>query len=141
MLWIWRIFQTLIAPVLVRHGVFPTSADGVASAAITLTKNAAANTWGAWAEIASAAAVTVDTQITGFSLINFVGVPAQGEVQIGIGAGGAEAAIGTYDIAMAGQQLTRLILVRGATRIAARYRNANAVADTVDIKISTATGI
>lgn len=135
-----RIFQALIHTVNIRHGVFPTSADGAAALAITLTHAGVAWTWGAWAQIVAAAGVTVETQIVGFTLENFVGALAQGEVAIGIGAGGAEVEIGRYQITNANFVLPKPLYVQNGVRIAARYRTSTAVADTVDIKLNTVTG-
>jgi hypothetical protein len=135
-----RIFVLLLASTALVHGVFPTSADTVAAAAITLTKNAAAWTWGAWTQIVAAAGVTAETHIVGFTLENFVGGAAQGEVAIASGGGGAEVEMGRYPIVSATYMLPHPLYVPAATRLSARYRNSNAVADTVDIKLLTETG-
>lgn len=136
-----RIFRALITSDALRYGVYPTSADGVAAAAVTLTKNAAAWTWGVWAQIVLAAGVVAETQIVGFSLENYVGVPAQGEIQIGFGVAPNGVVLGTYQVAQGNIIIPRPIRVPAGTGIVARYRNANAaVADTVDIKVNTVTG-
>ena len=124
----------------IRYGVYPTSADGAAAVGVTLTKNAAAWTWGVWAQVVLAAGVAAETQIVGFALENFVGVPAQGEIQIGTGVAPAGAVLATFNTAMGNMVLDSPIRIDAATGIVARYRNANAVADTVDIKISVKTG-
>lgn len=135
MSYIRRIFILLLAATGLRHGVYPTSADGVAALAITLTKNAAAWTWGLWTQIVAAAGVTAETKITGFTLENFVGAVAQGEVAIASGAGAAEVELGRYPIVSAVYMLPDPLYVPAATRLSARYRSATAVADTVDIKL------
>jgi len=135
-----RIFQMLLNSGSLVQGVFPTSADGVAALAITLTKNAAAWTWGVWAQVVLAAGVTVETQVVGFTLENFVGGVTQGEVQIGSGTAPAGTVLGTFQIVSADYTLPRPIRVPAGVGLVARYRNANAVADTVDIKLNTLTG-
>ena len=134
-----RIFTLLFAATALRHGVFPTSADGAAAAAVVLAKAAPAWTWGAWVELAAAAAVTAETKIVGFTLENFVGVVAQGEVAIASGAGGAEVELGRYNSAGSPFLLPDPLYVPNATRLSARYRNANAVADSVAMKLMTET--
>ena len=135
-----RIFQLLVESDTLRYGVFPTSADGAAALAITLPKNAAAWTWGVWAQVVLAAGVTAEIQIIAFSLENFVGVPTQGEIQIGTGTAPAGTTLGTFNIANAPFVLPRPIMVGAGNGLVARYRNANGVADTVDIKLNTLTG-
>jgi len=135
-----RIFEYLIQSDTLQQGVFPTSADGVAAAAITLTKNAAAWTWGAWTQIVLAAGVTTETQIVGFSLENFVGAPAQGEVEVGFGTAPAGTAVGRFQTALGNYLLPRPIRVQAGIGLVARYRAATAIADTVDIKLNTLTG-
>ncbi len=133
-----RIFEALLESASLRQGVYPTSADGVAALAVTLTKNAAAWTWGVWAQIVGATAA--ETQIVGFTLENFVGALTQGEVAIGVGAAPNEVELGRFPIVAAVYTLPKPIKVEAGVRLAARYRNANAVADTVDIKLNTLTG-
>lgn len=135
-----RIFQALIESDTLRHGVFPTAATGAAAAAVTLTANAAGWTFGAWTQIVAAAGVTAETQIVGFTLENFVGAPAQGEVAIARGAGGAEVELGRFPIVSAVYMLPKAIKVQAGTRLSAAYRTANAAADTVDVKLIVLTG-
>lgn len=135
-----RLFNALVGSEDLRQGVYPTSADGVAAAAVTLTADAVAWTWGAWAQIVAAVGMAAETQIVGFSLENFVGAASQGEVQIGSGAGAAEVALATCQVVGAVYMLPKPIRVPAATRLAARYRTSTAVADTVDIKLVTLTG-
>lgn len=122
------------------YGTLPTAADGVAAAAITLTANGVAWTFGAWAEIVSAAGNTANRQIWGITLENFVGAPSQGEVEIGTGAGGAEAAFCRLPAVAGFYPLPKPRRVATGTRIAARYRVSNAAADTVDVKLCSLTG-
>jgi len=140
MVLIRRIFELLVGSDALRYGVYPTSADTVAALAIVLTKNAVAWTWGAWTQVVLAAGVAAETQIVGFSLENFVGIPAQGEIEIGTGVAPAGALLGTYQVAQGNYILPRPIRIPAGVGIVARYRNANAVADTVDIKVNTLTG-
>ena len=137
-----RILNALIQTAFIRQGVFPTSADTVAALAIVLTKNAAAWTWGAWAQIVAAAGVTADTLITGFTLENPSNPVStiQGEVQIGIGGAGAEAAVGTFPIAAPLFILPKPRWVGSGVRVAARFRSSSAAADTIDVKLLTTTG-
>lgn len=138
--YIRRIFNALVGTSLIRHGVFPTSADTVAAVAITLTALAVAWSAGAWAQIVAAVGVTADTQIVGFTLENFVGAASQGEVMIGIGGAGVEVEIGRYPAAAAAYYFNKALYVPSGTRIAARYRTSTGAADTVDIKLLTTTG-
>lgn len=142
LLMIRRIFNLLIGSDALRQTVLPTSADTVAAAAVGLTANAGAWTWGAWAEIVSAVNNTADRQITGFTLeLPVFGIPdAQGEVQVGTGAGGAEAAIGTFPVVVPNYTLPKPVRVPAGTRIAARLRTSSAAADTIAIKLLTLTG-
>ena len=133
------IYRALVNSVGITLGVFPTSADTVAAAAITLTSAAGAWTWGVWVEIVSAAGNPNKNEVYGLTLENFVGLLGQGEVQIGTGAGGAEAAIITVPTVGADQSFP-VITVPPATRIAGRYRDSVAVANTVDVKLKVRAG-
>lgn len=135
-----RLFNSLIASELLRHGVFPTSADGVAAAAVTLTAAAVAWTWGAWAQVVAAAGVTAEVQIIGFTLENFVGAHAQGEVAISSGAAAVEVELGRFPIVSPVYTFPKPIRVPASTRLAARYRTSTGAADTVDVKLLTLTG-
>lgn len=143
MLLVKAIYNAIIGTGAVRSGVLPTSADGAAAAAITLTKNAVAWTWGAWAQIVAAAGLTVDTWLVGLTLENLSNPVStiQGEVQVGTGGAGAEAAIGTYPISASVLFLPSRIRIPNGTRIAARFRSSSATADTVDVKLLTQTGV
>lgn len=132
------LFEAFIYTVQVRHGVFPTAATGFAAAAVTLTA-AAAWTFGAYVQIVAAVGVTKATLITGFTLENFTGVPSQGEVIIAIGPGGVEVEIGRYQVTTERVQLFNPLYIQNATRISAAYRTSTGAADTVDIKLNTAT--
>ena len=135
-----RLFQYLVLPRAVRQGTLPTSADGAAALAITLTA-AAAWTFGAWTQIALAAVLTTETQIVGFTLENFVmAAGAQGEVEIGTGVAPAGALLGRYPIVGA-DGVIGPISVPAATGVVARLRTSTGVADTVDIKLKTKTGM
>lgn len=136
-----RLVRLLISSTALVAGVLPTSADTVAATAITLTAAAGAWTWTVlWTQIVTAVGLTADTQITGFTLENFVGGAAQGEVAIAIGALAAEVEIGRWPIVAATYVLPRPIMVHAGTRITARYRTSTGAADTVDIKLTTLTG-
>ena len=135
-----QLYAAFINSRLIRHGVLPASADGVADVAITIAAAAVAWTFGAYTQIVAAAGITQDTRITGFTLENFVGAAAQGEVEIAIGAGGLEVTIGTYPLGLASSVLPKPLFVPNATRVSARYRTSTGVADTVDIKLTTETG-
>ena len=135
-----RILQALIESGTIRQGVFPTSADAVAAAAVTLTADAAAWTWGVYTQIVAAAGVLVETQIEGFTLENFVGGPLQGEVIIASGAGAAEVELGRWPVNNALFHLPKPIRVPPLTRLACAFRSSTVVADTVDIKLLTTTG-
>lgn len=134
-----RIYLALAEAFSLTQGVFPTSADGVSAAATALTAAAVAWTWGAWAQIVAGTGVTTDVQISGFVLDNFVGANAQGEVQIGTGAGGSEVAIAVSPL-VTQYTFPKPLGVRAGTRIAARFRTATGVADTCTIKITTLVG-
>jgi len=138
--WIRRIFQLLVESDLLRQGVYPTSANGVAAAAQLIAAAAAAWTWGAWTQIVLGAGVAAETQILGFSLENYVGAPAQGEVEIGYGVAPNGVLLGTFQTAWAGSLLPRPIRIPAGVGIVARYRTATGIADTVDIKLNTLTG-
>lgn len=138
--YIRRIFALLFAATALRLGVYPTSADTVAAAAVTITSAAGAWTWGAWGQIVAAAGVTAETKITGFTLENFAGAVAQGEVAIGSGGVGAEVELGRRPIAMADYEFPDPLYVPAASRLVARYRTATGAADTVDVKLLTETG-
>ena len=145
LLMIRALFNLLVRSDALRQTVLPTSADTVAAAAIALTANAGAWTWGLWAEIVSAANNGADRQITGFTLeLPVFGIAsAQGEVQISTGAGGAEAdppSIGTFPVVAASYTLPKPIRVPAGTRLAARLRTSSAAADTLAIKLLTLTG-
>ena len=141
LLMIRRLFMLLVRPSFTRLGVFPTSADTVAAAAVTLTAAAGIWTWGAWIQIVAAVGVTADTQVTGLTMENFVGAPSQGEVGIAIGAGGAEVELARVPAANGYYTFPAAILVNAATRVSARYRTSTGIADTVDAKLLTAAGI
>ncbi len=138
-IWIRRIYQLLVGSSRLRLGTLPTSADTVAAAAITLTSAAGAWTWGVWAQIAASVG-TADVQLAGLTLENFTGVASQGEVEIGTGGVGAEAAVARVQIANGGGLLPHGILIPAGTRVAARYRTATGAADTVDAKLNVTTG-
>jgi hypothetical protein len=133
-----RIYNNLIGTENLRYGTLPTSADGAAAAAVTLTA-AAAWTFGAWAQIALAAVVAVETQIVGFTLENFVGAASQGEIEIGIGVAPAGAALGRYQSVYGNFILPKPIRIPAATAVVARYRTSTGAADTVDVKLNTIT--
>jgi hypothetical protein len=135
------LYNLFVKPVAVRLGVFPTSADGVAAAAVTITSFAAAWTVAVlWTQIVAAVGVTVNTQIIGLTLENFVGAPSQGEVMIGTGAVGFEVEVARVPAASGYYSFARPVLVLAGTRIAARYRTSSGAADSVDGKLLTATG-
>ena len=135
-----RILQAIIESDTIRQGVFPTSADGVAAAAVTLTAAGVAWTWGAYAQIVAAVGVLAETQIEGFTLENYVGAPFQGEVIIASGAGGAEVELGRWPTNNALFHLPKPIMVPTGTRLACALRTSTGIADTVDIKLLTTTG-
>ena len=141
LLMIRRLFLLFVRPTGIRLGVFPTSADGVAAAAVTLTANAVVWTWGAWATIVAAVGVTADTGIIGLTLENFVGAPSQGEVGLAIGAAGFEVEIARKPSANGYYEFQNPIMALAGNRISARYRTSTGVADTVDMKVLTATGM
>jgi len=138
--WLRRVFNALIESVDLRYGTFPTSADAVAAAAITIAAAAVAWTFGAWTQIVAAVGVTVDTQIWGCTLENFVGAVAQGEVEIARGGVGAEVMLVKVPIVGAVYTFPKPVFVPVGTRISARYRTSTGVADTVDVKLLTTTG-
>ena len=135
-----RIFLLLVRPTALRLGVFPTSADGVQANAITLTAGAAVWTAGAWTQIVLAVGVLADTLITGISLENFVGAAAQGEVMIGYGTAPLGTEIARIPMTGAVTMFPRAVWVQAGVGIVARYRTSTGVADTVDVKLLTATG-
>jgi hypothetical protein len=135
-----RIFLALIWSGGLRQQVFPWSADGAAANAVTLTKNAAAWTWGAWAQMATIVQQPAEVQIVGFTLENFTGAVAQGEVGIGSGVGAAGIELGRFPVVAASYILPKPIHVPAGTGLVARYRKDTAVADTVDIKLITLQG-
>lgn len=141
LLMIRRLFLLLVRPTAIRLGVFPTSADGVAAAAVTLTALAAAWTWGAWTTIVAAVGVLADTAIIGLTLENFVGAPSQGEVAIAVGAAGFEVEIARKPAANGYYEFQNPVFCLAGTRISARYRTSTGAADTVDLKVLTATGM
>lgn len=133
-----RLFALLVLPSLVRYGVYPTSADGVAAAAVTLTAVAVAWTWGNYAQIV--AATTAQCQICGFELQNIVGAVGQGEIQIASGAALTEVPLITVPVNQPDVDLPVPVLVESGVRLSARYRTSTGAADTVDIKLKVRTG-
>jgi hypothetical protein len=134
-----RIFRALLESATLRQGVYPTSADGVAAAAVTLLSAGVAWTWGAWLQIV--AATGAETQVVGFTLENFVGgAPAQGEVAIAVGGAGAEVELGRFPIVAPVYMLPKPIKVEAGVRLSGNYRTSTGIADTVDIKLITLTG-
>ena len=140
MVMIRRIFQVLVRSDAIRYGTFPTSADGAAALAITIAAAAVAWTFGAWTQIVVLAGVTVETRIVGFTLENFVGALAQGEVEIGTGTAPAGTLLGKFTIVGADVTLPNPIRVPAGVGLVARYRTSTGAADTVDIKLKTQTG-
>jgi len=135
-----RIFALLVRPAAIRLGVFPTSVDGVAAAAITVPAAAVAWTTGAWTQIVLAAGVLADTLITGVSLENFVGAASQGEVWIGVGTAPLGTEIARIPVVGAVTMFPRAVWAQAGVGIVAKYRTSTGVADTVDVKLLTATG-
>lgn len=135
-----QLYQNLISSEQLAYGTYPSSADTVSATAIVLTAAGGAWTWGAWAEIVSAAGVTADQQIWGITLEDFSGGASQGEVEIGTGAGGGEVARIRVPSVGAVYTLPKPLRVASGTRIAARYRTSTGVADTVAVKLCRISG-
>jgi len=129
-----RIFNALLGSVGITVGTLPTSADGAAAVAITLTA-AAAWTFGAWTQIVLAAGVAGDLQLIGLTFENFVGAVAQGEVEIGMGTAPLGAAVARVQITSAYIDLTNGPRLLAGNGVVARYRTSTGVADTVDVKL------
>jgi hypothetical protein len=134
-----RLYNNSIGSDNLRYGTLPTSADTVAAAAITTPAAGGVWTWGAWTQIALAAVLTVETQIVGLSLENFVGAASQGEIEIGIGVAPVGAALIRVQATNGQVVLPKAIRVPAATAIGARYRTSTGVADTVDVKLNVVT--
>lgn len=142
LLMIRRLFQAFIRPTAVRLGVFPTSADGAAALAVTVTSAAVAWTVAAlWTEIVAAAGVTVDQQLVGITLDNFVGAPSQGEVLLAVGALGSEVEIARFPATVPYYDLVPSLMVLAGQRISAKYRTSTGAADSVDVKLMMARGV
>jgi len=136
-----RIFNAICDTRFVTHGTLPTSVDGVAAAAVTVTSLAAAWTTAALWTVIAASSGAVDLQIVGISLENFVGALSQGEVWIGTGALGAEVEllrIPTTD-AIVKFEVGGPKIVAG-TRVVAKYRTATGATDSVAVKLLTRIG-
>ncbi len=141
MLMIRAIFNALINALNLVYGVIPTSANGVAAAAVTLTSAAVAWTWAVAGYVQIAASVgAADVQVYGLTLENFVGAASQGEVSIGTGLAGFEVEIARVPAVNAGYFFPKPIKVPAGTRIAGRYRTSTGAADSVDCKLLTLTG-
>ena len=112
---------------------------GAAGASVTLTANAAADTWGAMVQIAATIGATA-----GYIVAVWVSNPSAAvEYTIEINRGNPDVAIGTVfyrDIAVAPQGAKKIDLeyplrVPGGDRVRARVQSSQAVADTIDVKI------
>lgn len=135
-----RLYNNLVGSDNIAYGTLPTSADGVAAAAVTLTAKAAAWTWSA-AYIQIVATVgAAEVQLVGASLENFVGAAGQGEVRIGTGLAAAEVEIARFQTTNPQIILPKPIRIAAATRVAGAYRTSTGAADTVDVKLSVLTG-
>lgn len=134
------LFHLLVWPELVVRGTFPTSATDVAAAAVTLTAGVVVWRWALWSQIVAAVGVTAPTLITGLTLENFTGAASQGEIAIAIGEAGSEVEVARFPAASAYYNVFPGILVNAGTRVSARYRTTTGVADTVAVKLLTATG-
>lgn len=132
-------------------GVFPDLADAVA---LTPAKTWAGG-YGAWAELAAAVAVTADVWITRLYAWNFAVTGGdEWQVQLGTGAGGAEAAITGSAVVIGDEQVSDVghvpsqtvpylpfIFVGSGTRIAARAANDQNAANTIAVKVGYRTGL
>lgn len=130
-----RIFNAVVGIVGITIGTVPTSADTVAAAAVLITANAAAWTWGAWTQLALAAVFATDQHLVGISLENFVGAATQGEVEIGQGVAPVGVAVARIPITAAYTPFSNGPRLLGGNGVVARYRTATVVADTVDVKV------
>lgn len=139
-----RLYNLLVGSDSIRYGVFPTSENWSPAAAVTVWSHSSAWAWGFWTQIAAAADVTVEQQILGATLENFYFSPSagvvEGEVEIGVGAAGAEVAVARFTIAQYQITFPRPVRISANTRIAARYRTSSTSSDPVGIKVITLTG-
>jgi hypothetical protein len=136
------IYNALVNPLTLVNlvlNVYPRSAAGVSAAPVTLTATATAWTYGSWAQIVASS--VSNCTLAGFTLENFVGAQSDGEVQIGTGGAGSEAAVATFDCVAAQRDIRLGPYIAAGTRIAARYRTSTGAADTVQIKINVVEGI
>lgn len=132
-----RIFNLLVRSEALRYGTVPTSADGAAAVAVTLTANAAAWTWGAYGQLI--ASTDAETLVVGVNIENQVGAPGQGEIAIASGAAAAETELIRVAAVAGYVALPFPVRVANAVRLAARYRVSTGAADTADVKLHTLT--
>ena len=123
------------------HSSYPTGADGAANFAPVGVLGGAANTLGAWIQIA-AAGPAADFRITGMSV--WPEAATDYEVQVGFGAPAAEAEVARHSISVPAGQVgfqieavvNDLTVIPAGTRLAARIRS-TAGANTPLVKIHT----
>jgi len=129
-----QILRSLVQTGNVAYDVLP---DGAIPK--TLASDTGAWDYGAWAEIAASVGVA-DVWLVGLGFQNS-SAAVDFDVDIGIGAGGSESAIGTFPIIAAVFFLPYPIKIAAGTRLAGRCRSSTAIADTIDVKCIVATGL
>jgi len=141
------LYNALFGTTGLRYSTFPLpSGAGVAGASVTLTSNAAANTWGNYAQIIATVG-TSPVLIIGLLVSN---PSAAVEYTIAIAKGAAAAEVDVVvmpfrDLAGApqGQHYIWLpypIPIPAATRLAGRVQNTAAAANTIDVKVLVVSG-
>lgn len=135
-----RIYNNLVGSGNLVYGVLPTSADGVAAAAVTLTAKAAAWTWGVAVVQIVATVGAAEVQVVGASLENYVGAASQGEVMLLVGPGAAEVEFARFQATNPQVIFPKPIRLVAASRVTGNYRTSTGAADTVDAKLHILTG-
>lgn len=130
-----RLYNALVGSGNISYATLP---DGAAS--ITLTAQAVAWTYGAWAEIVASVGAA-DAWLVGVG-IEAPSDPAAGyDVDIGDGAAGSEVSIAEVPFFTALYNLPFPARILAATRLAGRTRSSTGVADTIGVKVVIILGV
>lgn len=109
-----------------------------AGAALTVLTGGAAYTWGVWAQLAASIGAA-DMWLCGLYMAN-PSLAVDYEVDIGIGAGGAEVTRAQVDFSVGYLQLAYPVRLPAASRLAGRCRDATG-AGTCAVKAQLITGV